>query len=94
MSKAQELKTKMESVKAELSKRTVSADAGAGMVTVVARGDLSIESVTIDPVMLADKAMLESLVKSAVNEALNRAKGMMEEEMKSLTGGMSIPGLF
>jgi len=38
--------------------------------------------------------MVEDLVVAATNEALRKAREMMTEEMKGLTGGLSIPGLF
>jgi DNA-binding protein YbaB len=37
--------------------------------------------------------MLEDLVTAAVNEALRSARSLMEEEMKKITGGLSIPGI-
>ena len=38
--------------------------------------------------------MLQDLILAAVNEALNRAREMMAQEMAKLTGGMQIPGMF
>ena len=38
--------------------------------------------------------MLKDLLVAATNEALRKAKELMAEEMKSLTGGMGIPGMF
>jgi len=37
--------------------------------------------------------MLEDLVVAGVNEALKRAKEMIEEELTKITGGLKIPGL-
>jgi DNA-binding protein YbaB len=31
---------------------------------------------------------------AAVNEALKKSREMMAEEMKGLTGGLNIPGMF
>jgi len=41
-----------------------------------------------------DVEMLQDLILAAVNEARRRAQELMAGEMKSLTGGMPIPGLF
>jgi DNA-binding protein YbaB len=41
-----------------------------------------------------DRAMLEDLLIAAVNEALRKARDLMTEEMKTLTGGLQMPGLF
>jgi DNA-binding protein YbaB len=38
--------------------------------------------------------MLQDLVLAASNDALKKARQMMADQMKSLTGGMNIPGLF
>lgn len=45
----------------------------------------------IDP---EDIEMLQDLIVAAVNEALRKVDEMMETEMRKLTGGMNLPGLF
>ncbi|MFW6142749.1 MAG: YbaB/EbfC family nucleoid-associated protein, partial [Desulfovermiculus sp.] len=40
-----------------------------------------------------DVGMLQDLIHAACNEALKKAREMMEGEMSQLTGGMKIPGL-
>jgi DNA-binding YbaB/EbfC family protein len=66
------------------------------MVTVQANGAMQITDITIDPEVLksGDADMLKDLLVAATNEALRKAKELMAEEMKSLTGGMGIPGMF
>ena len=66
------------------------------MVTVTANGALEVVSVRIDPEALkdADVEMLQDVVLAATNEALKNARQLMAEQMKSVTGGMNIPGLF
>ena len=66
------------------------------MVTVQANGAMQITNITIDPEVLksGDTDMLKDLLVAATNEALRKAKELMAEEMKSLTGGMGIPGMF
>ena len=65
------------------------------MVTVTANGALEVVSVRIDPEALkdADAEMLQDVVLAATNEALKNARQLMAEQMKSVTGGMNIPGL-
>ena len=41
-----------------------------------------------------DTDMLQDLIVAATNEALRKSREMMAEEMKSVTGGLQIPGLF
>jgi DNA-binding YbaB/EbfC family protein len=65
------------------------------MVTVQANGAMQLTKLTIDPEVLksGDLDMLQDLIVAASNEALRKAKELMAEEMKSLTGGMGIPGM-
>lgn len=92
---AQQLQKKIAKLQEEIAKRPVEASAGGGMVTVVATGGLEILEVKIDPTVVDvdDLAMLQDLIVAATNEALKKAKEMMESEMSKVTGGMKIPGL-
>ena len=96
MKQAQKLQAKMMEMQAELGNRTVSAQAGGGMVEAVVNGRQELVSLRIEPEVVApdDVEMLQDLIQAAVNEALNRAREMMAAEMSKLTGGMNIPGLF
>jgi DNA-binding YbaB/EbfC family protein len=96
MKQAQKLQSKMAEMQAEVGNRTVSAQAGGGMVEAVVNGRLELVSLRIDPEVAnpKDVDMLQDLILAAVNEALNRAREMMAQEMAKLTGGMQIPGLF
>jgi len=96
MKQAQKLQSKMVEMQAELGNRTVSAQAGGGMVEAVVNGRQELLSLRIDPEVVSadDVEMLQDLILAAVNEALNRSREMMAQEMSKLTGGMQIPGLF
>ena len=96
MKQAQKLQAKMAEMQAEAGNRTVSAQAGGGMVEAVANGKQELVSLRIDPEVAnpEDVDMLQDLILAAVNEALNRAREMMAQEMAKLTGGLQIPGLF
>lgn len=95
MKQAQKFQTKMAKLQEELSERTVEASAGGGMVTVVVNGGQDVLSINIDPEVVdrEDVEMLQDLIMAAVNDALNKAKAMMNEEMGQLTKGMNIPGM-
>ena len=102
MGNAGELREKMEKLQEELSRLTAEADAGAGAVRVVVNGKMQVLSVTLDPAMVtalagegadADKQMIEELIVSATNEALNRAQELVKQEMSKLTGGLNLPGM-
>jgi len=96
MKQAQKLQAKMMEMQAELGNRTLSAQAGGGMVEAVVNGRQELIALKIDPevVVPEDVEMLQDLIQAAVNEALNRSREMMAAEMAKLTGGMQIPGLF
>jgi DNA-binding YbaB/EbfC family protein len=96
MRQAQEMQQKMSQVQEELAKKTVDATVGGGMVTATVSGKSELLAIKIEKEVInpEDRAMLEDLVVSAVNEALRKAQDMSQSEMRKLTGGMNIPGLF
>lgn len=96
MKQAQRIQSQVTRMQEELGDRTVEATAGGGMVTAVANGRQELVAVSIDAQVVdpEDVEMLEDLVVAAVSEALARAGEMAAEEMKKVTGGMSLPGLF
>ena len=95
MKQVQQIQEKMARAQEELGEKTVQADAGGGMVTVVANGKQEIISVKISPeaVELSDISMLEDLIASAANEALRSSKTLLQQELSKITGGVIIPGI-
>jgi DNA-binding YbaB/EbfC family protein len=93
---AQKMQGKIAKLQEELGEKTVEASSGGGMVTAVANGRGDIVSLKIEREVISpeDAEMLEDLVTAAVNEAINRSREMVQEEMSKLTGGMNFPGLF
>ncbi len=93
MKQAAELKSKMEAMQAELDQIEVEGAAGGGMVTVklTAKGEL--KAVTIDPSLMKpdEKEIVEDLVVTAHAEARRKAETLLQEKMKSLTGGLPLP---
>ena len=95
MKQAQAMQERLAKLQAEATTKTVQASSGGGMITVVANGGMEVVSIRIDPEVLRsnDAEMLQDLVVAAVNEALRKAREMVAEEMKGVTGGLQIPGL-
>jgi len=97
LKQAQKMQEQMARIQEEAANKTAEASSGGGMVTVVANGRQEIVSIRIerDVVNPDDIEMLQDLVVAAANEALRKARDMVAEEMKGLTGGMglNIPGL-
>jgi DNA-binding YbaB/EbfC family protein len=96
MRQAQKMKAELERLQGEAAAKRVEGTAGGGMVTVTADGRGEVVAVRIDPEVAAagDLEMLQDLVVAATNEALRKARELMNAEMAKLAGGMGIPGLF
>jgi DNA-binding YbaB/EbfC family protein len=96
MKQAQVMQEQLAKIQEEAAGKTVTAAAGGGMVSVTANGAMQIVGVKIDPevVKSGDADMLQDLIVAATNEALRKARDLMSQEMKGLTGGLNIPGLF
>ena len=96
MKQAQAMQAQMAKLQEEAATKTVTGTAGGGMVSVTANGGMDIVSIIINPeaVKGGDVDMLQDLVLAASNDALKKARQMMADQMKSVTGGMNIPGLF
>jgi DNA-binding YbaB/EbfC family protein len=93
--KMMEMQQKMAEAQEALGSKTTSAEAGGGMVKVVADGrgrvvSLKMEKEVIDP---DDLELLEDLLVAGINKALDEAEQMRESEMKKNMGSMLPPGL-
>lgn len=95
MRQAQKMQAKINEAQAEIAEMTFTGTAGGGMVSVQARGDMTITSVTIDPEAVdpEDTEMLQDMICAAVNEALRGVDQMSNARMSAVTGSMNIPGL-
>jgi DNA-binding YbaB/EbfC family protein len=95
MKEAQRLQQQMQELQEQVAQKKVQATAGGGMVTVEANGRQELVSVRIDPEVINkdDAQMLEDLVLAACNEALRKARELVQQELGKLTGGLKIPGL-
>jgi len=93
---AQEIHSKISQLQEEMAGKKVEAGSGGGMVNVVMNGKQEVLSIRIDPEVVnrEDVEMLQDLIVAAVNEAIRKSQELMTEEMKKVTGGLSIPGLF
>ncbi|MCJ7748309.1 MAG: YbaB/EbfC family nucleoid-associated protein [Desulfobacterales bacterium] len=96
LKQAQQMHAKIAQLQEEMAAKTVEGSSGGGMVNIVMNGKQEILSVRIDPEVVnrEDIEMLQDLIVAAVNEAIRKSQEMMQEEMKKITGGLSIPGLF
>ena len=95
LKQAQQMHSKIAQLQEEMAAKTVEAGSGGGMVKVVINGKQEVLSIRIDPEVVnrEDIEMLQDLLVAAVNEAIRKSQEMMAEEMKKITGGLSIPGI-
>ncbi|MDO4543805.1 MAG: YbaB/EbfC family nucleoid-associated protein [Clostridia bacterium] len=92
MQRAQRMQQDVARLQEELNSRTFTASAGGGMVTATVYGTKIVESIKIDPACVDpdDIEMLQDLITSAVNAAINEATETSEREMAKITGGMNL----
>ena len=96
MKQVQKMQADMAKLQEELGEQTVESSSGGGVVKVVANGKQEIVSVEIKPEAVdpEDVEMLQDLILTAVNDALNQSREMVAGEMNKITGGLNLPGLF
>jgi nucleoid-associated protein EbfC len=93
MKQAAELKSKMEAMQAELDSVEVEGIAGGGMVTLRLTAKSELKGVQIDPSLMKpdEKEILEDLLVAAHADARRKAETLLQEKMKSITGGLPLP---
>ena len=91
LKQVQQMQDKMAKVQAELESETIEATAGGGAVRVVATGTQKVVSVTIDPAAASDIEMLQDLVVTAVNEAMEKSKQLAASKMQAVASGLGLP---
>lgn len=93
MGSLQKLQEQIQQVQEKLADETVTASAGGGVVKVTMTGDQHCRGVEFDPQILqdADVEMLQDLVLTAVNNALDASHQLAADRMGPLTGGLGLP---
>ena len=93
----------MKQAQNELADMNIAASSGNGSVNVVCDGKGQFKSIKLtaeainpenpDSVSADDIEMLEDLITSAMKSAIEKSRIEMEAKMKTITGGVNIPGL-
>ncbi len=94
MNQFKRLQEQMEQIQAKLAEETVTATVGGGAVKVTMTGDQHCKAIEIDPELLkdADAEMLQDLILTGVNLALDKSRELYAERMGPLAGGLG--GMF
>ena len=92
---ARELGGRVQAISDELRGRRATGSAGGGLVEIEVNGLVEVLRCGIDPKLLArsDPEFLEDLVKTAMNQAVAKAKEFHAEAVRSATAGMNLPGV-
>lgn len=90
-----QVQQKQEQLLQELSQKTIEVTVGGGAVRLVMNGQQEVQSITIAPEVVdpADVEMLQDLLLAAFNEGVARSRALAEESVRSLLGGLGLPGL-
>ncbi|NCP85908.1 MAG: YbaB/EbfC family nucleoid-associated protein [Anaerolineae bacterium CG_4_9_14_3_um_filter_57_17] len=90
MQQIQRLQKQMEETQAQLALETVSATSGGGAIKISMTGDQKCTGVEIDPAFLkdADAEMLQDMLLTAVNMALEKSRELQQQRMGPLAGGL------
>ena len=101
---AQKMQKKFKEAQGELENAEITTTSGNGAITVTLTGQGKFKSIKIKPEAINSEnpesvsadtiEMLEDLISQAFEDATQEANAQMEAKMKSITGGISIPGLF
>src|ERR1044071_4451645 len=93
MKQAAQLQSKMQELQAELDHIEVEGTAGGGMVTITlsAKGDMKGSKIDESLMKPGEKEILEDLLVAAHADARRKAEAVMQDKMKSLTGGLPLP---
>ncbi|MGA2505774.1 MAG: YbaB/EbfC family nucleoid-associated protein [Anaerolineales bacterium] len=90
MQQLQRLQQQMAEAQERLAQETVLATAGGGAVKVTMTGDQKCQTVEIDPALLkdVDAGMLQDMILTAVNMALDKSRELQEQVMGPLASGL------
>ena len=95
MKQAQKMQARLAEAQDKLSDIEVSSSTGGGAVKVTATADMKITSITIDPDSLdpSDVDLLQDMILTAINDALESAQDAASKQLSAGTGGLNIPGM-
>ena len=96
MLQAQRMQGQIKQLQDAMAEETYEGAAGGGLVRVVVDGRQKVKTIDITPEAINpdDLAELSDLLTAALNMALTDSQETSQAEMRKITGGLSLPGLF
>ena len=78
-----------------LAKEVIEIETGNGAVKVKINGEQKIQKITLNEELIrdADVSKVEKWLESAVTQAITKSQQLAAEKMKSVAGGLGLPGL-
>jgi DNA-binding YbaB/EbfC family protein len=91
MKQLQQMQEQLLEAQARLAEETVTGTAGGGAVKVTLTGDQKCTGIEIDPALLEDPdiEMIQDLLLTATNNALEASRGLAQDRLGPLTSGLS-----
>jgi DNA-binding protein YbaB len=85
----------LKKIQSALSKESIEVEAGNGAVKVKINGEQKIQKIMLDDDLIADADLrkVEKWLESAITQAITRSQQLAAEKMKSIAGGLGLPGL-
>lgn len=85
----------LKKIQSALAKEYIETEAGGGAVRVKINGEQKIQKITLDEELLRDVELpkVEKWIESAVTQAITKSQQMAAEKMRSMAGGLGLPGL-
>lgn len=95
MAQIQQMQEQMAQAQSELAQETVTATVGGGVISVSMTGDQVCQAIKIAPELLEDidLEMLQDLITSGVNAAIEKSRALAEEKMSPFTNMLGGLGL-
>lgn len=85
----------LKKIQSALSKEVIEVETGNGAVKVQINGEQKIKKISLNPELIDanDTAKLEKWLESAITQAITKSQQVAAEKMKSVAGGLGIPGI-
>ena len=93
MQQGQQMQQKVKELQDQLERLELVGSSGAGLVKVTVNGRNETRRVEIDASLFKpeDKGVVEDLIVAAANDARMKVEQTVQEQMRSITGGLPLP---